>query len=207
MIASVFNKTRPLNYLIIVLLVLFSFLAYSISNNYFSNDWQQIVVGTLKFFIVLASSLLVNFITLKNNLTKDNTYAVFLFFIFLLFFPTIFQNSQILISNFLLLLALRRLVSLKSMITPKEKIFDASFWIFLSALFHFWSILYIVLVFVSIVLHASRDFRNWIIPFIALFSVSVLFLMTNLYFDNALFLHIKNQSYFSFDFTYFDTVY
>lgn len=207
MIASVFNKTRPLNYLIIVLLVLFSFLAYSISNNYFSNDWQQIVVGTLKFFIVLASCLLVNFITLKNNLTKDNTYAVFLFFIFLLFFPTIFQNSQILISNFLLLLALRRLVSLKSMITPKEKIFDASFWIFLSALFHFWSILYIVLVFVSIVLHASRDFRNWIIPFIALFSVSVLFLMTNLYFDNALFLHIKNQSYFSFDFTYFDTVY
>ena len=207
MIASVFSKTRPLNYLIIGILVFFSFFAYTFSNYDAAAGWESIGLTVLKFAVVLGSCFLVNFITLKNNLTKDNTYAILLFFIFLLFFPTIFQNIEILFSNLFLLLALRRLVSLRSMIAPKEKIFDASFWIFLSALFHFWSIMYIVLVFISIIQHVSRDFKNWIVPFIALFSVTVLFLMANLLLDNQLYLHLKHQSYISFDFTYFETIY
>ena len=90
---------------------------------------------------------------------------------------------------------------------PKEKLFDASFWIFIAALFHFWSIVYILLVFVSIILHVSRDYKNWLIPFIALFSVSVLFFAVNLFLDNELTEYLSRQSYLSLDFTYFETVY
>jgi hypothetical protein len=46
------------------------------------------------------------------------------------------------------LLALRRLISLQSMKASKEKIFDASLWVFIASLFHFWSILFIVLIFI-----------------------------------------------------------
>ncbi len=207
MIASVFSKTRPINYLIIGFLILISFFSLIISENKFFFDWSNVLNQTIFLFLIIASTVLVNFISLKNSLTKDNTYAAFLFFIFMLFFPSIFENKNILISNFLLLLALRRLISLKSMLNTKEKIFDASFWIFLSALFHFWSIFYIILVFISIILDVSRDFKNWLIPFIALFTVTILFFLFNEILDNSLYERLINKTYVGFNFSYFENVY
>jgi hypothetical protein len=65
---------------------------------------------------------------------------------------------------------------LQSLKASKEKIFDASLWIFLATLFHFWSIIFIVLVFISIIFHVSRDYRNWFLPFIAFFAAVIIFL-------------------------------
>jgi hypothetical protein len=93
----------------------------------------------------------------------------------LLFFPSILNNLNILLANFFVLLALRRLISLQSMKASKEKIFDASLWIILAALFHFWAILFLILVFISIILLVSRDYTNWVLPFIALLAVGILF--------------------------------
>ncbi|MEQ3661844.1 MAG: hypothetical protein ACJAYP_000448 [Flavobacterium sp.] len=207
MIASVFNKTRPINYLLIGFLIIISFFSYIISKEKFNLDWSNVLNQSLFLFLIIASTILVNFISLKNDLTKNNTYAALLFFTFMLFFPSVFENKNILISNFLLLLALRRLISLKSMISTKEKIFDASFWILLSALFHFWSIFYIILVFISIILDVSRDFKNWLIPFIALLTVIILFFLFNEILDNTLLERLLNKTYISFNFTYFENVY
>ena len=207
MIASVFNKTRPINYLLIGFLIFISFFSYIISKEKAHFDWSNVINQSLFLFLIIASTILVNFISLKNDLTKNNTYAALLFFTFMLFFPSIFENKNILISNFLLLLALRRLISLKSMISTKEKIFDASFWIFLSALFHFWSIFYIILVFVSIILDVSRDFKNWLIPFIALLTVTILFFLFNEALDNTLLERLLNKTYISFNFSYFENIY
>ena len=207
MIASVFNKTRPINYLLIGILIVFCFTSLVICENKFYFELQNVLNQSLFLFLIIASTILVNFISLKNDLTKNNTYAALLFFVFMMFFPSIFENKNILISNFLLLLALRRLISLKSMVSTKEKIFDASFWIFLSALFHFWSVFYIVLVFVSIILDVSRDFKNWLIPFIALFTVTILFFLFNEILDNTLLERLLNKTYVSFNFSYFENVY
>ena len=207
MIASVFNKTRPFNYLVIGILALLFFLFKLISVEKPDTSWVFYTEQLGLLVLVFASLFLVNFITLKNVLTKNNSYALLLFFIFSLFFSSVFQNKNIIISNFLLLLALRRLISLKSLLSTKEKIFDASFWIFLAALFHFWSIFYIILVFIAIILHVSRDYRNWIIPFIALFAVTILFLLMNSFLDNSLINNLLSKTYVSFNFYYFDNIY
>ena len=207
MIANVFNKTRPLNYLLIsILLVVFFFLKAIISISSNSSTYDIFEVFGI-FAVVFASVFLTNFIALTNELTKNNNFTLLLFFIFLLFFPSFFHNINIVISNFLLLLALRRLISLKSLKFTKEKIFDASFWIFLSALFHFWSIFYIVLVFITIILYVSTDYRNWIIPFIALFAVTILFFLANSILANNFLNNLLSKTYISFDFYYFDTIY
>jgi hypothetical protein len=57
----------------------------------------------------------------------------------------------------------------------KEKIFDASLWIFVASLFHFWCILFLILVFISIIFHVSRDYTNWVLPFIAFITVAIFF--------------------------------
>lgn len=207
MIASVFGKTRPFNYLTIGILLLVFFITKTLITTKTNASWPYFAQEIGLFVVVFASAFLINFIALKNELTKANNYALLLYFIFLLFFSSYFQNKSIIIANFFLLLALRRLISLKSLLATKEKIFDATFWILLAALFHFWSILYIVLVFIAIILHVSRDYRNWVIPFIALLAVTILFFLTNSFFENSIFNSLTSKTYVSFNFYYFDNLY
>jgi len=207
MIASVFSKTKPINYLIIGFFIILSFVLYITNQTDFIFTWVEVLKKAFYLGVILTSITLVNFISLKNNLTQNNNYAALLFFIFLLFFPEIFTHENILIANLFLLLALRRLISLRSMKSIQEKLFDASFWIFLAALFHFWSIFYIILVFISIILHVSKEVKNWLIPFIALLSVTIIFFVFNEFFENQLMFFLLNKSYVSFDFFYFKNTY
>src|SRR3970282_2496096 len=124
-----------------------------------------------------------NFVSKKNGLSKNSSYTIFFYLLFLLFFPSILDNINLIFSNLFILLALRRLLSLQSLTASKEKIFDASLWIFVASLFHFWSIIFIVLVFISIMFHVARDYRNWILPFIAFFTAGIIFMLYAAVFD------------------------
>ncbi|UOK43176.1 MULTISPECIES: DUF6427 family protein [Flavobacterium] len=207
MIASLFNKSRPINYVLISLLLIGFYFLYLTKDFSWTEHYHTIILKSGLLLILTGSLFLVRFITKRNGLSKDNSFAAFIFVIFLIFFPTTLVNTNVILSNFFLLLALRRLVSMQSLITPKEKIFDASFWIFVAALFHFWCILFLILVFISIVFHVSGDYRNWLVPFIAFFTVLVLFAMAVLIFDHGLLAIVMEKAQVSFDFTYFENVF
>jgi hypothetical protein len=177
MITSVFKKSTPLNFSLVVILMLVFFLIYQFQDLSWANSLFLILKKVILFCILLASVFVTNFIVKKNGLSKDSTYTVFFYFLLLLFFPSVLENSNLIIANFFILLALRRLISLQSLKASKEKIFDASLWIFLATLFHFWSIIFILLVFISIIFHVSRDYRNWFLPFIAFFTTAIIFLL------------------------------
>ncbi len=185
MIASLFRKSTPFNYTVIIVMVLIFFLLYQFWQP--AQDFtaallvQKVAIGVLIF----ASLFIVNFIVKKNNISKNNSYTILFFLIFLLFFPNIFGNINLVLSNFFILLALRRLMSLHSTKSYKEKIFDASLWIFVASFFHFWSVLFIVLVFISFFIHVSRDYKNWLLPFIALFASSMTFILFSLMIDKT----------------------
>ncbi|RUT70648.1 hypothetical protein D0817_09235 [Flavobacterium cupreum] len=182
MITSVFKKSTPLNYSLVVILILVFFFLFQIQEpSWMSSSFLAFQKISLLCF-VFASFFLINFIVKKNGLSKDNGYTIFFYLLFLLFFPTIFNDPNVIYANFFLLLALRRLISLQSLKASKEKIFDASFWILVASLFQFWCILFLILVFISIIFHVSRDYRNWVLPFIALLAVAVIFLLISLIF-------------------------
>ncbi|WP_396198689.1 DUF6427 family protein [Flavobacterium sp.] len=201
MIASLFSKTRPINYAFIFIMLFFCFFLYQIQvpNESFNTNTLFSKFGVL--LLVFFSFFLVNFISLKNALTQNDNYAILLYLVFILLFPSVLNDSKIVVSNVFLLLALRRLISLKTLSSSKEKIFDASFWIFLSAIFHFWSILYILLVFISIVFHSGKDYKNWILPFVSFFCVWILYIATSLIlYDN----YSINKDVFEVSFNFFD---
>ena len=201
MIASLFSKTRPINY-VLILIMLFScffLFQFQVPNEEFTSVDLFSKIGV--FVLLLFSFFLVNFISLKNTLTQNDNYAILLFLVFILLFPSVLNNIKIVLSNVFLLLALRRLISLKTLNSSKEKIFDASFWIFLSAIFHFWSILYIVLVFISIIFHSGKEYKNWILPFVSFLCVWILYIATSLIlFDN----YPINKAVFQVSFNFFE---
>jgi hypothetical protein len=207
MITSVFKKSTPLNYSLVVFLILVFFFMYQFQDLSWVQSGFLILKKAGLLSVLLGSVFITNFIVKKNGLSKDSSYTIFFYFLFLIFFPSVLNNQDLIIANFFILLALRRLISLQSLKASKEKIFDASLWIFIASLFHFWSILFIVLVFISIIFHVSRDYRNWILPFIALFITAVLFLLFSLLFGiNPIEFIIKNATT-NFEIDYFTNNY
>lgn len=207
MITSVFKKSTLLNNALVVILLLTFFFIYQsrdLFTTIFTNGFSKTATIVL---LLLTSFFLVNFTVKKNNLTKNSSYAILFFLLFLLVFPSIFNNLNLLLANFFLLLAIRRLISLQTLKAPKEKIFDASIWIFIASLFHFWCILFILLVYISIFFHVSRDFRNWLLPFVAFFATAVIFFFFALAFDKTWITHIINQTQTNFQLDYFTNNY
>ncbi len=183
MITSFFRKSTPLNYSAVILGLLFFFFYYQLKHVTSDNSLYNVVSKCVLLGVLFVSMFITNFIVKKNGLSKDSAYTVLLFFMFLLFFPGIFNNTPLLLSNFFILLATRRIISLHSLKASKEKIFDASLWVFIASLFHFWSILFILLIFIAILFHVARDYRNWFLPFIAFFLIAILFVGCSLYFN------------------------
>lgn len=185
MITSVFKKSTPINYSFVGILIVFFFFTYQLQDTKWTNSLFEILIKVGLLLILIASFFISNFIVKKNGLTKDSAYTIFFLLIFFMFFPNVLDNYKLILSNFFVLLAIRRLVSLQTLKAPKEKIFDASLWIFIASLFHFWSILFVLLVYVSIIFHVSRDYRNWLIPFVALFTTVIIFIFYSLLVDKS----------------------
>jgi len=207
MITSLFRKSTPFNYALVALLLLIFFFLYHFQD---VNGMESLIVILQKtglFFLLLASLFLTNFMAKKNGLSKDSTYVVLFYFLLLLFSPSILNNPNLLLSNFFILLALRRLISMQSLQFPKEKIFDASAWVFIATLFHFWSILFIILVFVTILFHVARDYRMWLLPFLAFFSINVLFLLFAILFDKNAIGILLQSTYADYNIGYFTNNY
>ena len=201
MIASLFSKTRPINYALVLIMLFSCFFLYQFQVPTLNFTTGDLFSKIFVFLLLLLSFFLVNFISLKNALTQNDNYAILLFLVFILLFPSVLNNIKIVLSNVFLLLALRRLISLKTLSSSKEKIFDASFWIFLSAIFHFWSILYIILVFISIIFHSGKEYKNWILPFVSFLCVWILYIATSLFlFGN----YSINKAVFQVSFNFFD---
>lgn len=183
MITSLFRKSTPLNYSLVIIGVLIVFFICQIHLNLENISGFVFIKDLFLLTVIYASLFITNFISKKNGLCKDSAYTVLFYFLFLMFFPSVWTDFNLLVSNFFILLAMRRLISMHSAKTPKEKIFDASLWIFIAAIFHFWSVLYILLVFITILFNTARDYRNWILPFIAFFVAATIFVLVALFFE------------------------
>ena len=89
MITSLFRKSTPLNYSVVILAVVFFFFAYQIKHVTSDNSWFRLGLKFGLLGIIFASLFIANFIVKKNGLSKDSAYTVLFYLIFLLFFPCI----------------------------------------------------------------------------------------------------------------------
>lgn len=203
MLASVFKKSTFLsNSFIVLMLFVFYFIHLIKASN--TGVWSKgIVFQMITLLVILASFFLVDFVIKKNGLSKNSVYPVLIYLSLLLLVPDVFQNQKLIFANFFILLAMRRMISLQTLNTPKEKIFDASLWVFAASLFHFWCILFIILVYASIIFHVSRDFRNWLLPFIAFVASVVVFVLLSLIFDKTWIGNLLLQTQIKFEINYF----
>jgi hypothetical protein len=163
MISSIFGKTKPISSLLVLLFVVFSFVSTTLlldPSGFDMNNWPNYLMG----IVLLALNLFfVNFIITRNKLTKSNSYGILFFGMYLVIFWEIHLSLKLLASSFFVLLAVRRLISLKSLRSVQRKIFDSTFWILISSLFYDWSLLFLLLVFLAIILYQPKNLKNWLV--------------------------------------------
>ena len=166
MIANFFNQTKPINFLVLSLLVLLIFLS-SLIQGY---EGETSLFFFIKYGLFLLAAILtvfvLNFIIRKNALCEDNSYALLFYILLWGMFPNSLLNGGVFVSNFILLFAFRRLYSLRSPLRTQEKIFDSAFWIGIASIFYLWSFLFLLLVYAAIWLFRRGDWKNIWIPIV-----------------------------------------
>ncbi|MDA9875253.1 MAG: DUF6427 family protein [Flavobacteriaceae bacterium] len=185
MITSFFKTSKPIHYIIflIVLICLFVYQRIIIVNyqGNLSNTLNEI--GDL--LILLASFFTLIFIVTKNNLTYNNGYAALYFCLFIGLIPSCLEENSILLSNLFILLSFRRIMSLKTNSNIKKKLLDASMWICLAAIFEPWAILFFLVLFFGMVFYSVTQIKNTMIPFCGILAVAILLTSYRLLTENA----------------------
>lgn len=186
MITRFFSTSKPIHLVLTTLLA--SIIFFLVRKDLFIDSFSILLLfKQLGFFIVLFASIaLLSFMVNKNTLTQKNSYAILFFALLVAMLPSTLKYNNVLLSNFFILLALRRIISLKSNLNVKKKLLDASIWIMIASLFYFWSFLFFALIFAALFLFAIQDVKNWFIPFIGIAVVAVFILLYSILFQNTL---------------------
>ncbi|MCF7566789.1 DUF6427 family protein [Sabulilitoribacter arenilitoris] len=171
MITSIFNKSKPINFTIVFFITLLAFITLNVKYVKAPITGSFFLTQSFLFFVCFFSILVLSFIVGKNSLTQRSNYEIVLYSLFLLALPQTLSNPDIIYANFFVLLGYRRIISLRSQTNVKKKLFDAAFWLAIAALFYFWSILFFVLIIVTLVLYTDNNIRHWLIPFSGLLTV------------------------------------
>ena len=173
MLTGFFAQSKPINNASIVLLVLVFFILFHLFFWPLGADFWEHLSHLSALLIFLLTLGLLNFVVKRNILTKKSSYTIYFFALYGLSLPVLFDQPAILLSGMFIMLALRRIVSLRTQQEVQKKIFDAALWIFLASLFYFSSVLFIAVLYMGILLYVAGSYKNWLIPLVALLIMAL----------------------------------
>lgn len=176
MISNFFSQSKPINFVVVSFLLLTVFVLTKHVNLETNLSLLFLSKQLALFGVCLFSVFVLDFLVNKNNLTKKNSYRILLFVLFFAILPETILNSKTLLANLFILFAIRRIISVRTKKDVKKKLFDASFWVTVAAFFHFWSLLFFVLIIAALIVYVVVDIKNWLIPITGFATVMIIVL-------------------------------
>ena len=201
MISSFFSKAKPIHLVIVCSILFIVFVTAKFYNINQPLSISLFLKETGLLLVCMSTVFVLDFLASRNNLTKKNSYKILIFSLFVALLPETILNSKVLIANFFILLALRRIVSLRSNKEIKKKLFDAAFWISIATLFYFWSGLFFILIVAGLILYRIVDVKNYIVPITGILTVAILGFSYMILTGYNLMDYLNHQFGFSFDFS------
>ncbi|NNG08803.1 MAG: hypothetical protein HKM92_01425 [Arenibacter sp.] len=203
MISSIFGRTKPINYIILLvfLFVFYWFVHFFLFQKSYSPE--QLLGQTGILSLLLFSLFVVNFISLRNKISGGNSYSILFYTLLIVIFPEVLVDSNAILCSFFLLLSIRRILSFRSLKNIKLKAFDATFWILIASLFYDWAILYLIVVVVAIYFYDPKNIKNWLVPLTAIAALALIVPAVLVLSNNLDFLWDHYQFNFQFNRVYF----
>ena len=130
---------------------------------------------SINLTLLLFSLILLHQIDRWNELTETkNSYSIAFFSILIVLFPTLFDNIKLVGANLLIIIALWRVLTLKTGEGIPQKLLDTSLLIICASLLHPWALVFILNVWTSLLFYGAEKRRYWFIPLLALLVIALL---------------------------------
>ena len=167
MLTNFFGKSKPINFIVLLLVFFCAFFLNSFHSFSASEMKPFFMVEKTVFFLVLTFLLFgVNFIISRNKLTLDNSYALLFYLLVISFFSKYLYDYQVFLEYLLHLFFLRKVYSLQTLKEVFKKLFDAGFWLGVMCLMNPFLIVFSLLLFTAIIVHKRVRFQTLLIPVI-----------------------------------------
>ena len=186
MLANFLGKSKPINFIVLVLLFICAFFLNLGSTFSILDFTLSFIVEKVGIFLLfLAIFFTFNFIISKNNLTLDNSYAFLFYLLLTLYFYEYLLDYQVLLSCFVTLLFLRKIYSLQTLKDIFKKLFDSGFWLGIMFFFNPFLILFFLLIIIALIVHKRVRFQTIIIPIVGFMIPIFLFFTYSLWNDKV----------------------
>ena len=176
MLANFLNKTKPINFISLLILFLICFsthVFFSVFSDNFTLD--KLLKSAILLVLFLGVFFFYNFILSKNKLTFDNSYAYFLFTILTICILSELTNYHSLGVTIIYLLFLRKIYSLRSPKKVIQKLFDSGFWLGILCILEPFSVLFLILIFAGTFLHQKITIHTLFAPIIGFITPLFIF--------------------------------
>lgn len=205
MITTIFSKSKPINFLIVFCILLLSFfiLGFKFTENLSINYGLGEKIA--KFLGAYFSVLILHFIVVKNGLSQQNNIELLVVALFFLAVPQSFISLKLIVSNVFILLALRRMISVRSKKEIIKKLFDSGFLIGLASVFYFWAILFFPLIIISLLFFSESKAKYYLIPVFGLATLVIILSAISVIFYDDIFSIFPQRIDFSFNYTAYNS--
>lgn len=171
MLTSFFGKSAPINYVLVGAFIFIGYFFGALSGSEFIINYSLAFENTIFIGLFIFSMLLLDFVIRKNSLTRQNTFAIVFFASFMVMLPVVFFARDIFLANFFILLAMRRIMSLRSGTNTEKKILDASIYITVASFFAFYSFILVVALVLALLRTPNASYKHLLIPIIGFFAI------------------------------------
>jgi len=188
MISRFFGTTKPINYLVLFLFLLFFFLA-----KFFilaGSDWSLNMLATtgLAFVALIVQIYLVNEMARKANLNDISSFPMLFFTLLIIAFSEVLSDWRIIICNLFLILCINDLLTINSSKKTNVKVFNASLWLAIATLSYPFAILFYLPTYFAIYFYCGKTLRNWLMPLAAVITFLLISYAILIVFQNPDFL-------------------
>ena len=207
MLANFFGKSKPVNFILIIVLFFMYYILNFIMVKKLEINLQSFYNFLMLTPLFLLLFFLYNFIISKNKLTRDNSYAFLLFILGLGFLETVITEISIVSTFLVLFLFFRRVYSLRTLKIVYQKLFDSGFWLGILFLISPFYILFAVLIYAAVFFFAKITFRTVLIPIVGFITPIFLYFTYLFWTDNMATFYQLFDIVFNVDFSFYFTRY
>lgn len=172
MLTSFFGKSKPINYILLSIAIIIGYFLGLLTTQELSLSLGSLSSHGLVIFLMVFAVLLLDFIIRKNNVTKNNTFAILLFVLFVLLVPQVYNAPKLILANIFVLLATRRILSLTTEKNTVKKIFDATMYITIASFFYGWAVLFFVVLYPAITNKTKFTLTYLFIPIVGFLGIT-----------------------------------
>ena len=176
MLANFLNKSKPINFVVLLLFFIVNFAVVFITNKFSSSfDLYPLVFMGILLLLFVGIFFFYNFIISKNKLTYDNSFAYFSYNLLVISMLFDILDIKSLTVILLYILFLRKVYSLRSYKNTIKKYFDAGMWLGILFLFDAVSIVFCLLLYLAVYLYQKLTINALLVPLFGFLTPIILY--------------------------------